>query len=146
MCKICGERHVSVSGFVVDTDDAGTGSVPANTGVCGAEPLDSAAVCGESCCPPWAGGMERNRLSFSLRSSVACGCSSGGAAGRRVARCAGWACFPLARAAAARMRSWYGVEKAGPIGLPGVPSSSLAEMPEDGLRWYPGRRLREPNK
>jgi hypothetical protein len=37
------------------------------------------------------------------------------------------------------------VEKAGPIGLPGVPSSSLAEMPEEGLRWNPGRRLREPN-
>lgn len=41
---------------------------------------------------------------------------------------------------AARIRSEYGVEKAGPRGLPGVPSSSFGEMPEDGFRCMFGRR------
>lgn len=31
------------------------------------------------------------------------------------------------------------------MGLPGVPSSSLAEMPPEELRWNPGRRARAPN-
>ena len=48
MCKICGERQVSVSGLfvaeVVDVDDADTGSVPAETGVSPADPGDSAAI------------------------------------------------------------------------------------------------------
>jgi hypothetical protein len=42
------------------------------------------------------------------------------------------------------MRSWYGVEKAGPMGLPGVPSSSLEGMPLDGFRWSDGLRRYAP--
>ena len=33
------------------------------------------------------------------------------------------------------MRSWYGVEKEGPMGKPGVPSSSAAGMPSDEFLW-----------